>query len=416
MLIDVSYKSPKILCVYSRTFIDSMAHAASSTMNASQMVEWIWKSNPNPFDKTQQAEWKHYSDVESCIIEKAWAAGQTQVIIDDYIIDFETGRQTSRTDSYKQRPVKRFIRNRNEKRIRESRFTDLPVSVGKSSGGQYGWISPFIVEVRRRFKLGDAKLPSKNPELIPGLVEKAAQGIIEEGQKIGKVKEAEGMANMLREHMNSSMKEVWKCCVHLYTLQSFLYPLLNATLRLIGSKDNEAEWQNKITTLGPFCLLLWDDPFNTKLVKDKTLYRVADLLPEHIDEYRQMAGIEDEYRSFQSFVSTSRNRAAAEIFKGNTLFIMKVCRAFVADVSQLSEYEIEEEELITPGVCFCVKSVEPGKASGKHIIRLELKQRFNGKCERIHFFRFTDRKHTDRRRQRDKFANAIFKKSPRRHG
>jgi hypothetical protein len=167
-----------------------MAQAVSSTTSTLETIEWMWKSNPDPFDNKQKAEWKHYSDVESLIIEDAFAAEQSEAIIDGYIINLDTRMQTSSNDAYKQRPVKRSIRNRNEKRIRAARFLDLPVGPGQSSAGQYGWISPFIVEVRRELSLGDQKLPSKNPELIPDLVEQAAQGIIKEGTPIGKQEEA----------------------------------------------------------------------------------------------------------------------------------------------------------------------------------------------------------------------------------
>jgi hypothetical protein len=161
-------------------------------------------------------------------------------------------------------------------------------------------------------------------------------------------------------------------------MDSFLYQTINATLRLIGSKEHEAVWKSKVSTLGPFCLLFWDDPFNTQVTIDKTLYRGANLSPSHIAEYQQMAGKKDQYRSFQSFVSTSRKRENIENFV-NTLFIMEVLYAFIADISQLSTYENEEEELITPGVCFRVKSVEFDNASNKHIIHLQLQQRFNSK-------------------------------------
>jgi hypothetical protein len=365
-----------------------MAQAASSPTSSLETIEWMWKSNPDPFHKEQKAEWKHYSDVESLIIEEAFAAGRSEAIIDDYIINLETRMQTSRNDAYKQRPVKRFIRNRNEKRIRETRFMDLPVGPGKSSAGQYGWISPFIVEVRRKLNLGDQKLPSKNPELIPDLIKQAALGIIKEGTPIRKPEEAKKMAGMLLAKKDCSIKEVWQCCVYLYTMESFLYKTINATLRLIGSKEDEAVWKSKVSTLGPFCLLLWDDPFTTQVTVDKTLYRGANLSDSHIAEYQQMAGKEDQYRSFQSFVSTSRSRVNAENF-GNTLFIMEVLYAFIADISQLSTYRSEEEELITPGVCFRVTSVESDKASNKHIIHLQLRQRFNSKFVMIEWIEAT---------------------------
>ncbi|CAF4243547.1 unnamed protein product [Rotaria sordida] len=214
------------------------------------------------------------------------------------------------------------------------------------------------------------------------LVEKAARGIIEEGESIGKKCEAEKLAKMLREKKNTGIEEVWKCCAYLYSLESFLYKTLNAAMRLVGDKEQEKVWRSKIRTLGPFCLLLWDDPFNTKLTTKKTLYRGATLTKEQIDAYTKMVGDKKACGSFQAYTSCSRNRDKAEEF-GNTLFIMEISMAFIADLSPLSEYSAEEEELVTPGVCFCVKSVEFDRKKNKHFIHLQLRQRFSRKWKSL---------------------------------
>ncbi|CAF2719721.1 unnamed protein product [Rotaria sp. Silwood2] len=255
---------------------------------------------------------------------------------------------------------------------------DLPVGKGRSFGGEYGWVSPFVIEVRRDLKLEPNDLPSKKPNMIPMLVEKAARGIIEEGKHIGKEREAERLAKMLGEKKNAGMEEVWKCCAYLYTLESFLYKALNAAMRLVGEKDHEQVWRSKVRTLGPFCLLLWDDPFNTQLTTKKTLYRGATLTKEQISAYEEMGKDDKAFGSFQAYTACSRNREKAEEF-GNTLFIMEVLIAFIADLSPLSEYSNEEEELVTPGVCFRVKNVEFDREKGKHLIHLRLRQRFSRK-------------------------------------
>ncbi|CAF4410139.1 unnamed protein product, partial [Adineta steineri] len=150
---------------------------------------------------------------------------------------------------------------------------DLPVASDRSFGGQYGWVSPFIIEVRRYLDLHPDELPSKQPDMIPLLVEKAAQGIIEEGKQIGKQLEAEELASILREKKNKGIEEVWQCCAYLYSLESFLYKTLNANMRLVGNKEEEHIWRNKVQTLGPFSLLLWDDPYNKKVKPNIVLYR-----------------------------------------------------------------------------------------------------------------------------------------------
>ncbi|CAF1467827.1 unnamed protein product, partial [Rotaria sordida] len=279
-----------------------MASYVPPTLNNSlKIVEWMWQSNPNPFSESEPATWSHYSDIENLIIERAFKTKQPRAVLDSYYIDFESELQISNIDDYNQRPIKRVERNREDKHLREARFMDLPVSSGRSFGGEYGWVSPFVIEVRRDLKLEPDDLPSKKPSLIPILVEKAVQGIIEEGKSIEKKCEAEELADMLREKKNAGIEEVWRCCAYLYTLESFLYKTLNAAMRLVGDKEQEEVWRSKIRTLGPFCLLLWDDPFNTELTAEKTLYRGATLTEEQITAYAKMAEDDKAYGSFQAY-------------------------------------------------------------------------------------------------------------------
>ncbi|CAF2849327.1 unnamed protein product [Rotaria sp. Silwood2] len=355
-----------------------MAQATPTAPNCLKTIQWMWQSNPNPWSKSEPAQWSHYSDLENLIIEEAFQDKQPRAILDNYYIDFKRNRQILNLDEYKQRPIKRVERKREDKHLREARFMDLPVGKGRSFGGQYGWVSPFVIEARRYLKLELDDLPSKKPNMIPMLIEKAARGIIEEGKHIGKEREAEKLAKMLREKKNAGMEEVWRCCAYLYTLESFLYKTLNAAMRLVGDQEHEQVWRSKVRTLGPFCLLLWDDPFNQKLTTKKILYRGAKLTKEQIASYEEMAKDDKVYGSFQAYTSTSRNREKAEQF-GNTLFIMEVLIAFIADLSPLSEYDNEEEELVTAGVCFRVKSVKFDRKTNKHLIYLLLRQRFSSK-------------------------------------
>ena len=352
-----------------------MGQTGSASSNTLRHIEWMWKSNPDPFDKTQPEEWSHYSDVENLIMEEAFSIKQHKVLIDDYCIDFDRNVQISKRDPSKQRPVKRMVRNREDKHLREERFVDTPIYGKRPFGGEYGWVSPFIVEVRRHLRLQPEQLPSKDRSIIPMLVEKAALGIIEEGNQIGRPREAEHLANALLKMKGKKMKEVWQCCAYLYSLEGFLYKKLNEAMRLVGDGEKEDVWRNKVQTLGPFALLLWDDPFNTRLKTDITLYRGAQLTEEQIASYAAMAKNPDEYRSFQAYTSCSRNRQKAEQF-GNALFLMKVVLAFIADLSPASEYPDEEEELITPGVCFSVHRLEFDPKTNKYLIYLELRERF----------------------------------------
>ncbi|CAF1492152.1 unnamed protein product [Rotaria sordida] len=56
---------------------------------------------------------------------------------------------------------------------------------------------------------------------------------------------------------------------------------------------------------------------------------------------------------------------------------MKVLSAFTADLCKLSAHPDEEEELITPGVGFRVERVDFNHETNKHLICLELRQRWS---------------------------------------
>ena len=355
-----------------------MGQTGSASSNTLKHVKWMWKSNPDPWSKTEPEEWSNYSDVENLIIESAFSTKQPKALIDGHYLDFDKYIQISDRDFTQQRPVKRMVRNREDKHLREERFVDTPVRGKRPFGGEYGWVSPFIMEVRKDLSLKAEQLPSKDASLIPILIEKATEGLIEEGKQIGKPREATHLANELLKMKGKKMKEVWQCCAYLYSLEGFLYKKLNEAMRLVGDGEKEEVWRSKVQTLGPFGLLLWDDPFNTRVKRDITLYRGATLSEEQIASYAEMAKSPKEFRSFQAYTSCSRNRQKAEQF-GNALFILEVLFAFTADLSPLSEYPDEEEELLTPGVCFNVKRFEFDKDTEKYLICLKLRQRFSSK-------------------------------------
>ena len=357
-----------------------MATSKPASSEDSTHIEWMWNANKDPFLKTNSVEWRHYSDVENIIIEEAFTAGETHALFDDYHIDFKHKLQISNDDANKQRPVKRTVRGKNDLRLREERFLPNPIALDLPFGGQYGFIPPFIKEVVKHLNLTKDHLPSKDETVVPMILEQAVLGIVEEGKKLGKRREAEKIAGMLRAKKDKGFKEIWKCCARLYTLQSFLYKKLNEIMRLIGSLQHEQVWRSTVRSLGPFCLLLWDNPFNSKMIKPGTiLYRGAHLPDNLISSFKDECSEKSKpWHTFQAFTSCSRNRSIAERF-GNVLFIMKTRIAFTVDLTELSKYGHEEEELLSPGVSFTIDRVESDKVKNKHLIYLTLQQRHNSK-------------------------------------
>jgi hypothetical protein len=95
--------------------------------------------------------------------------------------------------------------------------------------------------------------------------------------EIGKKNEAEWIANELRKVKHKGEKEISECCVKLYTIESFLYKLVNKVLReaVIEKASAFSEFvsetdKNYGRTLGPYCWLYYKNIFPT-LLKKKTL-------------------------------------------------------------------------------------------------------------------------------------------------
>ncbi|CAF0729892.1 unnamed protein product [Adineta steineri] len=206
-------------------------------------VEWMWQTNADSWSEPRPAEWGHYSDVENLIIEEAFATEKTHAILDGCHIDFKHWVQICNNGQNQAIPIQRLIHKKDEKYVRTERFMPDPIAPKRPYGGEYGWVSPFIIEVREDLKLSNGQLPSRDETIVPMVVEKAALGLIEEGKKIGKQQEATYMAEKLMKQQKGGINEVWQCCAYLYSMNSFLYQKLNETMRLIGSEEHEQEWR-----------------------------------------------------------------------------------------------------------------------------------------------------------------------------
>ncbi|CAF1186554.1 unnamed protein product [Rotaria sordida] len=87
--------------------------------------------------------------------------------------------------------------------MREARFLHDPIAPQRPAGSEYGWVSPFIIEVRISLELEPEQLPSKDAKIIPKIVEKAAAGIIEEGKKDNKFEAAANESDPAKTDPNS---------------------------------------------------------------------------------------------------------------------------------------------------------------------------------------------------------------------
>jgi hypothetical protein len=341
---------------------------------AGKHVEWYWKSNDDPFVNTEIPEWTRYSDIENKIIEEAFTTlKKPAVMLDDYHIDFEHRVQVSNDNTRNQRPVKRMEMNREDRPLREARFMPNPMAPTSSFHDLVGLRKIFIDSFMEKFNI---KIANDWENQKHEIIDKAMAGILYEGKLAGKQSEAKWINQQLEKVRSKTKREIGEMCIYLYSLESFLYKILNHTMRLIGDKDHENVWQNKLETLGPFAFLLFYylSYENLNHRTSTTVYRGAQLSNEMIAEYQHAAQSNDSRRSFQAFTSCSRNRTKAEQF-GNVLFVIRPerrisYRTLNMDISLLSAYPDEEEVLIRPGRAFKIESVAFDKTKNKHIIYL----------------------------------------------
>jgi hypothetical protein len=366
-----------------------MAGSMPTSSDSSTCMQWMHQSNSNLGSKSKAAGWNKYSDVENIIIEEGYMANNTEVILDGYRVDLKRNLHMSNNDTVKKRPVKRVVLSRYNICLREERYKTNPICPKHYFGDGHIRISIFILEIKKYLTLEDTDLSLCDETIVFMVVEKAAIGIMEEGKEAGKKCEAEWMVKQLMERKKNGIKEVWDCCARLYSKESFLYTKVNEAMRWIGSEEHEKTWRSKLSTFGPYCLLLWTYPYNDKPTeKVKTLYRGIKLSPAEIDSLEGDCSQDPKPQlSFQAFTSCSRNRAVAEKF-GNVLLIIKVNCALSTDLVPYSEYPSEEEELIFPAVYFTVEHVEFDKVQNKYMIYLNLKQANNSKSTLLQYIYF----------------------------
>ncbi|CAF3072703.1 unnamed protein product [Rotaria sp. Silwood2] len=346
----------------------------STSNDLSKNGVWSSHSNWNPSVTHVPVEQRYSFGAGNFVVEEAYKRYQPQAMVANDNIIVDSKYQMPNSNYHKKRAIKEIEHKSKDEHLREERFMGLLISSESSFGGRFGSASPFFIEIKKYLNFEPNDISSKTSAMISMFVEKVAQGIIEEGKQIGKERKAEKMAAMLRQKKNEGLEEVWKQCVYLYTSKNFLYKALNTTMKLVGDKEQENIWRSKVPTLGPFCFLLLNNPFNKELTKNKTIYRSANMTPEQIIQYEEMAKNKSSHRSFTVYTSCTRNRKKAKAL-GNTLLIMEVLDGFIMDISPYSKYPEEEEELITPGVRLCVKSVTFNQKKNRYLINLELRQK-----------------------------------------
>ena len=308
--------------------------------------------------KTADSSWLRLAEIDNEIVEEAYQRGEKkEVELDDAFVDLRRAVLKKKRNSTIEQPIKREELQLDGNSLRAQRFQTQPKLVKSFSESETD-DRRFLKEWKRR-----------NPRLSTDhLLESAMSGILREGRLLNQSIEAEWIASQLQQMKGKSSEEINKTLLSLYTRESFLYRLLNATLR-----DND---RSKLDNLGAFSQLLFHCDCSPELRPfgyQGELYRGAQLDKKTIQSYEEAVG---KVKTWDAFSSTSKIRATAESF-GNVLFIIN--RAATAkyrfsgmDISSISSYPEEEEVLIRAARDFLVEKVEKDDTKEKYLIYLSL--------------------------------------------
>jgi len=308
-------------------------------------------------------EWHEFRDIYQTILEKAHETHQTQIDIEPYTFDLQNLMQIHKVARARQWKIKREEQTRSSLPIRYDRFHLQPLAefrpYAKSKTSKTGraLIMPYV---RAWYQKGG------------GYTEMIDSGLLVEGKTARHEGEAKWMVEQLS---NSSLinYEIRLTALAIFTLDSFLYPLVQSTLCLNN--------QSKMSTLGPILALLGDCQ-TYSLAIDRLLYSGIVYFSSKHDAFAiklqlriHLETENDEPVKIDSFISATKNRSIAEKNNEQTcLYIVhiKYRRTVNAiDVSSLSRRSDEQEVLILPNVPFTIKKIEcDTKNSHRHIVYL----------------------------------------------
>lgn len=317
-------------------------------MNKTRIV-WLWESKNGH-------SWRRYTDIEIEILEEAFRNEAALVDLDYYRIDLRKFIQINKENLKKTRHIQRCIVDQKLDGSREDRFASSQNLINKSfTNYSKSDISAFAYHW---WEKNSNKMNSYADQL-----EDAAQGVIHEGLKLGKITDAHWIASQLRDVKNKSWLEIAKKCIFIYTLDSFFYQLLNQSLR----NDD----RSKVDTLGAFCFLLSTVDSSSDLVQTHRyrglVYRTAQLTIEQIVSYQ--TSINQGLKCWLNFTSTSRSRALAEQYSGNVLFIIDIRSSYYGlHIAPFSAYPQEDEVLLRASQKFRIKNVDYDEKISKYLI------------------------------------------------
>lgn len=347
--------------------------------------KWQWKSNIDPWSKSEEEKWESYSLEHNYLIEKAYYDHEKEVDLGDYIISIQHKIQIKKGDKVSQRPIRRIDWTQDvEEFHRCERYyeVELPKSINKVFGSledfvrQFSNRNPEILEFKKQLdKLEEVNdLNGLNHQILPKVIncfEKEVAKLVLE-LKEDKNKE---LIDSFRKYF-SSFEEFYKQIIKAYTMSAFLYRNLNKYLR--------SESWDEIDLLSPYAICICKAFFKIEFFNPQekmllgknsiTLYRGATFDESALSHYNPQAV---QNFSWNSVTSASTRLKVAERFmyqstdfkkkKFPVMFIIEVPLLAKEeylrwiDAKNCSNFQSEDEVILAPGSVFDLQDVFTNK-------------------------------------------------------
>ena len=363
---------------------------------------WQWKSNPDPWSKSEEPQWKLYSLEDNYLIEKAYYDQQKEVDLGDYIISIKHMIQKKKGVVISQRPVRRVNwDNCIQERDRSERYfeTELPRTMNKIFGSLKDFLdffsrrNPEILEFTSQFEKIEKSndLNGLNDQIIPKLIHCLEQELLKLLQKQLKDpslsqskkkvlldrKERHEELIMLFQNRFHSFEEFYWQILKAYTMTTCLYENLNCYLR----NESWIEIDNLLPYAFCLCKVFFNSKFDRNWITDENLRKMGSLQQgtKPTVLYRGTAFDEsalncylsktvDKCFSWNSVTSTSKKEQVAKKFmymneniqKGKYPVLFKIEVSLSEDSERLKWIDVhpysakveEDEVILAPGSVF----------------------------------------------------------------
>jgi len=356
-------------------------------------AEWLWQSNPNPWDPKEQETWSVYSQDIITKIETSYQKKEPKCDIGEHEIVFKDMLQIHKLDPNKQRKIKRGVVNN----LRSKRFVNelRPVVTVNNVFGSLNDFDRFLSTLNNKAEIDTRNAKQLSPTLsqLGSIGEIALKKIVEEAKKkenqvyekrIQKIEECirEALYEWDGSLMMSDHRDKSIVCAFFksYTEETFLYKIINRLLR-------EEDWEG-LKEWVPYLRILIHGFKNSSHILmshyieqiPPVLYRGTTLTEEALDMYDPS---KHAYFSWNSFTSTSKNQNVIMNFVKTQKLQGKYSVFFEIEVGSMKEFDnrlfdlsplssfSEEEVLVAPGTMFEIvrKELDPTNGSCRIFLR-----------------------------------------------